>query len=279
MCARFSTRFSMCSSPTVSGRLCRKTCRPRAPRIPISCFGTGAGRWSAFTKRSISPYIAVREAAGREASLSAAIIDSQSAKAAQKGGATIDPQGFDAGRKVTGCKRHVHVDTLDLLLGVSVLPANIQDRDGAHSLLRRARRRLPFIKTIFVGAGYQGPKMARTVIAAGCWKIQIVKPSDAMKGFVVEPKRWIVERTLAWIAHRSGPGRRLEDDELAGTQSTRNRFSDFFDIRGIALAMGGQGRRNGDENRVRLVEPIGVRPSPRSGSSLPPLRFPPRRCA
>ena len=91
---------------------------------------------------------------------------------------------------------------------MSVLPANIQDRDGAQGLLRLARRRFPFIEKIFADAGYQGPKMARTVAAAGCWKIQIVKRSDAAKGFVVLPKRWIVERTLAWISRN----RRLARD-------------------------------------------------------------------
>ena len=82
---------------------------------------------------------------------------------------------------------------------MSILPANIQDRDGARGLLQSARRRFPFIAKIFADAGYQGPKMARTITETGCWKIEIVKRSDA-KGFVVLPKRWIVERTLAWIS-------------------------------------------------------------------------------
>ncbi len=82
---------------------------------------------------------------------------------------------------------------------MSVLPANVQDRDGAHGLLQSARRRFPFITKIFADAGYQGPKMAHTVAATGRWKIEIVKRSD-LKGFVVLPKRWIVERTFAWIS-------------------------------------------------------------------------------
>jgi transposase len=96
---------------------------------------------------------------------------------------------------------------------VSVLSANIQDRDGARPLLRKARRRFPFIKKIFADAGYQGPKMARTIAATGCWTIEIVKRSDA-KGFVVSPKRWIVERTLAWISRN---GRLMRDFELYAT--------------------------------------------------------------
>ena len=101
-------------------------------------------------------YVAVRDREGREASPSAAVIDSQSAKGAQKGGASLDPQGFDAGKKVTGRKRHILVDTLGLLLSVIVHPADVQDRDGARELLRTARRSFPFIETIFADGGYQG---------------------------------------------------------------------------------------------------------------------------
>lgn len=82
---------------------------------------------------------------------------------------------------------------------MNVLPANIQDRDGARYLLQSARRRFPFIEKIFAYAGYQGPKMAHTVAATGRWKIEIVKGSD-LKGFIALPKRWIVERTFAWIS-------------------------------------------------------------------------------
>jgi transposase len=90
---------------------------------------------------------------------------------------------------------------------VSVLPADIQDRDGARDLLRRVRRRFPFITRVFADAGYQGPKMAKAIAATGSWKIEIVKRSDLHR-FVVVPKRWIVERTFAWISRN----RRLARD-------------------------------------------------------------------
>ena len=90
---------------------------------------------------------------------------------------------------------------------MSVLPANIQDRDGSRALLARARRRFPFIERIFADAGYRGPKMAGVIAATGCWKIEIVKRSDLHR-FVVVPKRWIVERTFAWISRN----RRLARD-------------------------------------------------------------------
>ena len=124
-----------------------------------------------------------------------------------KRGCAIDPQGFDAGKKITGRKRHILVDTLGLLLGVSILPANIQDRDGSHALLREARRRFPFVERIFADAGYQGPKMANVVKGSGRWNINIVKRSDLHR-FIVLPKRWIVERTFAWISRN----RRLTRD-------------------------------------------------------------------
>jgi transposase len=94
-----------------------------------------------------------------------------------------------------------------LLLSVVVHPASVQDRDGARELLRKARRRFPFIERIFADAGYQGPKMVSTVAKTGCWKMEIVKRSDRRR-FVVLPKRWIVERTFAWISRN----RRLARD-------------------------------------------------------------------
>ena len=116
-----------------------------------------------------------------------------------KRGSSLDPQGFDAGKKVTGRKRHTLVDTLGLLLSVIVHPADVQDRDGARDLLRTTRGSFPFIETIIADGGYQGPRMAATVAATGCWKLEIVKRTDAHR-FVVLPKRWIVERTFAWIS-------------------------------------------------------------------------------
>jgi len=92
------------------------------------------------------------------------------------------------------------VDTLGLMLGIVVHPANVQDRDGAAALLRRTRRAFPFIEVIFADAGYQGPIMAARVAKTGRWRLEIVKRHDVPR-FEVVPKRWIVERTLAWISH------------------------------------------------------------------------------
>src|SRR5438132_3322537 len=125
-----------------------------------------------------------------------------------KRGSALDPQGFDAGKKITGRKRHLLVDTLGLLLNVVVHPANIQDRDGARLVLDRLTRCLfPFIERIFADAGYQGPRAARAAASTGRWVFEIVKRNELHK-FVVLPKRWIVERTLAWISRN----RRLARD-------------------------------------------------------------------
>src|ERR1700689_3390682 len=108
-----------------------------------------------------------------------------------KGGSTLDPQGFDAGKKVTGRKRHILVDTLGLLLNVVVHPADVQDRDGARLVLdRRTRRLFPFIERIFADAGYQGAKTAAAIAKTGSWKLEIVKRNEPHR-FVVLPKRWI----------------------------------------------------------------------------------------
>jgi transposase len=93
-------------------------------------------------------------------------------------------------------------------LNVVVHSADVQDRDGARWVLdRRTRRLFPFIECIFADAGYQGPKTAAAITKSGTWKLEIVKRSELHR-FVVLPKRWIVERTLAWISHN----RRLARD-------------------------------------------------------------------
>src|SRR2546425_9513394 len=93
-----------------------------------------------------------------------------------KRGALLDPQGYDAGKKVTGRERHILVDTLGLLLSVAVHPANIQDRDGAALVLdERTRAMWPFIVKIFADAGYQGPRAALAAANSGSWVIEVVK--------------------------------------------------------------------------------------------------------
>jgi transposase len=95
------------------------------------------------------------------------------------------------------------------LLSVVVHPADIQDHDGAALVLnKRTRRLFPFIERIYADGGYQGPRVRAAAARTGTWKIEIIKRSDTAKGFVVLPKRWVVERTLAWISRN----RRLSRD-------------------------------------------------------------------
>ena len=94
-----------------------------------------------------------------------------------------------------------------MLLNVYVHRASIQDRNGTRRLLRNTARRFPSIVKIFADAGYQGPRMANVVADTGTWQIEIVKRTE-LHTFVVLPKRWIVERTFAWIARN----RRLARD-------------------------------------------------------------------
>lgn len=80
-----------------------------------------------------------------------------------------------------------------------VHPADVQDRDGTAELLRRTRRLFPFIEVIYADGGYRGPRMAATVATTGTWRLEIVKRNDVPR-FEVLPKRWIVERTFAWLS-------------------------------------------------------------------------------
>ena len=144
-------------------------------------------------------YVKCRDLAGREASPTAAIIDSQSVKSAEKGGASIDPSGFDAGKKIKGKKRHVLVDTQGLLMCAIIHAADIQDRDGGVMLMGALFGMFPFLLKLYADSGYQGPKF-RQGLQRVCRQInlEIVKRSDVGK-FVVLPKRWIVERTIGWL--------------------------------------------------------------------------------
>jgi transposase len=145
-------------------------------------------------------YLLCRDLMQREASPTACVIDSQSVKSTEKGGRTVDPSGYDAGKKIKGKKRHILVDTVGLVLHAIVHSADIQDRDGGALLMSTLFGQFPFLRKLFADAGYQGPQFAAAV-AQVCPKIniEIIKRSDTAVGFNVLPRRWVVERTLAWL--------------------------------------------------------------------------------
>ncbi|MFF9498492.1 IS5 family transposase [Streptomyces sp. NPDC014656] len=155
----------------------------------------------------------VREAAGRDPEPTAGIIDAQSVKAAASVPAAS--RGFDGGKKVNGRKRHIVVDTLGLLLAVMVTAASVTDREAGGQLLARLRERHWRITIVWADGGYTGRlvDLARDVLAL---VPSVVKRSDDTTGFVVLPKRWLVERTFAWLMR----SRRLARDYEGRTDSS-----------------------------------------------------------
>ena len=140
----------------------------------------------------------VRVAQGRKPSPSAAILDRQSVKAAEQGGAAI---GCDAGKKIGGRKRHILVDTLGMLLGVCVTSASVQDRDGALTLLSGLCLLFGRLQIIWADGGYLGAlvEWVKGLRPFGRLHLDIVRRSDDARGFQLVRKRWIVERTFSWL--------------------------------------------------------------------------------
>ncbi|WP_435113974.1 IS5 family transposase [Nocardiopsis synnemataformans] len=149
----------------------------------------------------------VRAAHGRDPAPSAAVLDAQSIKTSEGGQA----RGFDAGKRTTGRKRHMVVDTLGLVLVIAVTSASVQDRPGGRRALKALAARFPSVGLVWADAGYAN-QVDNRLLAWAREKlrlvVQIVKRSDDAKGFQVLPRRWVVERTFGWLVRN----RRLARD-------------------------------------------------------------------
>lgn len=141
----------------------------------------------------------VRVQDGRSPEPTVGIIDSRTMRSSAQ---ALDGIGYDGGKKMKGRKTHIMADALGLLLSVVVHPADVQDRDGAALVFEAIEERFPLLSTVYADGGYQGPR------AAAACPVDLVVVKRTEPGFKVLPKRWIVERTFAWLS----ANRRLSKD-------------------------------------------------------------------
>ena len=154
----------------------------------------------------------VRKVHDKRSRPTAAILDSQSVKSDGHGGAV----GYDGAKQIKGRKRHLLVDTLGLVLGVRVTPASTPEREGAQALLAPLLGWFTWLRLLWVDGGYCGPAFAQWVQGRRPkLKVEVVKRSDAVQGFVVLPRRWVVERTFGWLMRQRRLVRDYETTETS----------------------------------------------------------------
>ena len=157
--------------------------------------------------------VLARGIAGREASPTTGVINSQSAKTTESGG----PRWFDAGKKIKEPERHIITDTIGHLVGAIVHHAGVRNQDRVPDVLKSVKSLYPWLRHAFADGGYAGPKLNGRLAKIGKWTKESVECSDAASVFERLPRRWVVERTFAWL----GRCRRLAQEfEATFTSAT-----------------------------------------------------------
>jgi putative transposase len=167
------------------------------------------GIWARLNEHLVA---SARQAQGRSCVPSLGIIDSQSVATTQSGG----PSGLDPAKRIKGRKRHIVTDTEGFVLMGQVHRADIQDSHGAVDVLRALAEACP-LRHILADRVYRGPKLLGALADCGPWNIEIVQRPPGTKGFQLLPRRWVVERTFAWL----GRNRRLAKDYEATIASAQ----------------------------------------------------------
>lgn len=148
---------------------------------------------------------ATRQKEDRDPEPSAAIMDSQSVRIAEESG---ENKGYDAGKNVPGRKRHLLVDTSGLLLTGRVTPANLSDNRGARELLSGLAPLMPRMEMLWADSAYAGEKLRTWCAEHTGWRLEVVSRNTGSSTFKVLPRRWVVERSIAWLSRN----RRLARD-------------------------------------------------------------------